>query len=33
MLKASAPQNNTRKGSWRFAAVLDSRIPSHLLFD
>lgn len=33
MLKASAPQNNTRKGSWCFVAVLDSRTPSHLLFD
>ena len=33
MLKASAPQNSTRRGSWCFAAVLDSRIPSHLLFE
>ena len=33
MLKASAPQNSTRRGSWCFAAVLDSRVPSHLLFD
>ena len=33
MLKASAPQNSTRKGSCCFDAVLDSRRPSHLLFD
>lgn len=30
MLKASAPQNSTRKGSWCFAVVLDSRIPGQL---
>jgi hypothetical protein len=33
MLKASAPQNSTRRGSWCFVAVLDSRTPSHLSFD
>lgn len=33
MLKASAPQNSTRRGSWCFVAVLDSRTPSHFLFD
>jgi hypothetical protein len=33
MLKASAPQNSTRRGSCCFAAVLDSLTPSHLLFD
>jgi hypothetical protein len=33
MLKASAPQNSTRRGSCCFDTVLDSRTPSHVLFD
>jgi hypothetical protein len=33
MLKASAPQNSTRRGSWCFVEVLDNRNPSHLLLD
>lgn len=33
MLKASAPQKSTRRGSWCLAVVLDSRIPSHLLLE
>ena len=33
MLKASAPQKSTRKGSCSFAVVLDSRTPRHLLLD
>lgn len=33
MLKASAPQNSTRRGSCCFVAVLDNRTPSHLLFE
>jgi hypothetical protein len=33
MLKASAPQNSTRNGSWCFVEVLDNRSPSHFLLD
>jgi hypothetical protein len=33
MLKASAPQNSTRRGSWCFVEVLDNLNPSHLLLD
>lgn len=33
MLKASAPQKSTRRGSCCFVVVLDHRTPIHILLD